>query len=54
LSLALIASVAWLRPRKQLRELKEAGDGFSKAVDALDNVAHALLPNHELTGAVHR
>jgi nucleoside phosphorylase len=44
LSLALIASAAWLKPRKQLRELKEAGDGFSKAVDALDNVAHALLP----------
>jgi nucleoside phosphorylase len=45
LSLALIASAAWLRPRKQLRELKEAGDGLSKAVEALDNVAHALLPH---------
>ena len=44
LPLALTASATWLRPRKQLRELKEAGDGFSKAVDALDNVAHALLP----------
>ena len=54
LSLALIASAAWLRPRKQLRELKEAGDGFSKAVHALDNVAHALLPDHESADAAQR
>lgn len=54
LSLALVASAAWLKPRRQLGELKGEGDEFRKAVDALDNVAHALLPNPELTGAAHR
>jgi hypothetical protein len=44
LALAMLFSRAWLRPRHHISEVKAAGDQFRIAMQGLEGVAGALLP----------
>ncbi len=46
LAWAFLVSGAWLRPKHNLAEVKEAGGQFREALQGLEQVAEALFPDH--------